>query len=86
MGPRPAEECSLVLSSRRTVRPASVLSWAWRQAALVVLTLLCLLPVAQAQTQMLEGGTVKGQHGDWQIVCKAPPPGARTKCVRSCRA
>ena len=22
-------------------------------------------------------GTVKGQYGDWQIVCKAPPPGAK---------
>jgi invasion protein IalB len=79
MGPRPAEECSLVLSSLRTARPASVLSWAWRQPALVVLALLCLLPVAQAQNQMLEGGTVKGQHGDWQIVCKAPPPGAKNE-------
>ncbi len=24
-----------------------------------------------------EEGTVKGQHGDWQIVCKDPPPGAK---------
>lgn len=23
-------------------------------------------------------GTVKGQHGDWQIVCKDPPPGAKS--------
>ena len=22
-------------------------------------------------------GTVKGQFGDWQVVCKAPPPGAK---------
>lgn len=22
-------------------------------------------------------GTVKAQHGDWQIVCKPPPPGAK---------
>lgn len=29
---------------------------------------------AQAQS-----GTVKAQHGDWQIVCKAPPPGARNE-------
>lgn len=24
-----------------------------------------------------EEGTVKAQHGDWQIVCKDPPPGAK---------
>ena len=24
-------------------------------------------------------GTVKGQHGDWQIVCKDPPPGAKNE-------
>jgi invasion protein IalB len=24
-------------------------------------------------------GTIKGQFGDWQIVCKAPPPGAKNE-------
>lgn len=24
-------------------------------------------------------GTVKAQHGDWQIVCKDPPPGAKSE-------
>ena len=24
-------------------------------------------------------GAVKGQHGDWQIVCKPPPPGAKSE-------
>jgi invasion protein IalB len=24
-------------------------------------------------------GTVKAQHGDWQIVCKPPPPGAKSE-------
>ena len=24
-----------------------------------------------------EEGTVKAQHGDWQVVCKDPPPGAK---------
>jgi invasion protein IalB len=24
-----------------------------------------------------EGGSIKGQHGDWQVVCKPPPPGAK---------
>jgi invasion protein IalB len=26
-----------------------------------------------------EGGTIKAQHGDWQIVCKPPPPGAKNE-------
>ncbi|MEM7774593.1 MAG: invasion associated locus B family protein [Pseudomonadota bacterium] len=24
-------------------------------------------------------GTVKAQHGDWQVVCKAPPPGSKSE-------
>ena len=24
-------------------------------------------------------GVVRGQHGDWQVVCKPPPPGAKTE-------
>ncbi len=31
------------------------------------------LPSARAA----EEGTVKAQHGDWQVVCKDPPPGAK---------
>ena len=34
------------------------------------------LAVAQ---QAPEGGTVKAQHGDWQVVCKPPPPGAKNE-------
>lgn len=26
-----------------------------------------------------EDGTVKAQHGDWQVVCKPPPAGAKTE-------
>ncbi len=32
---------------------------------------------APGAPQNPEGGTVKAQHGDWQLVCKAPPPGAK---------
>ena len=32
--------------------------------------------LAQAPPPTPEGGTIKAQHGDWQIVCKPPPPGA----------
>jgi invasion protein IalB len=33
----------------------------------------------QAPVQTPEGGTVKAQHGDWQVVCKPPPPGAKNE-------
>lgn len=26
-----------------------------------------------------DGGTVKAQHGDWQVVCRPPPPGAKNE-------
>jgi invasion protein IalB len=31
----------------------------------------------QAQAVDAPEGTVKSQHGDWQVVCKDPPPGAK---------
>lgn len=34
---------------------------------------------ALAQAPTPEGGTVKAQHGDWQVVCKPPPPGAKSE-------
>jgi invasion protein IalB len=34
---------------------------------------------AQVEAQILEGATVKAQHGDWQVVCRPPPPGARNE-------
>lgn len=55
--------------------------------SLAAFTLACMVLVAgicgafgaaQAQTPASpEGGTVKAQHGDWQVVCRPPPPGAR---------
>jgi invasion protein IalB len=33
----------------------------------------------QAQALSPEGGTIKAQHGDWQVVCKAPPPGSKNE-------
>ena len=32
---------------------------------------------AAGAPQNPEGGVVRGQHGDWQLVCKPPPPGAK---------
>ena len=31
----------------------------------------------RAQDTKAPEGAVKAQHGDWQVVCKAPPPGAK---------
>ena len=36
-------------------------------------------PAAPVAAQTPEGGTVKAQHGDWQVVCKPPPPGAKNE-------
>lgn len=32
---------------------------------------------AQEPTTQAPEGAVKAQHGDWQVVCKAPPPGSK---------
>lgn len=41
----------------------------------------CALTIAALQLfgdpSYAQEGTVKAQHGDWQIVCKDPPPGAK---------
>jgi len=37
------------------------------------------LAAAPALAQAPEGGTVKAQHGDWQVVCKPPPAGAKNE-------
>jgi invasion protein IalB len=74
----PAEELGLVLCTIHNFCSARRWGSAGRHPALALLALLA-LPAVVAQAQTLEGGTVKGQYGDWQIVCKAPPPGARNE-------
>ncbi len=32
-----------------------------------------------------QDGTVRAQHGDWQVVCKPPPPGAKNEACALCR-
>jgi invasion protein IalB len=50
----------------------------WRPAILVLVGALATFASALAQSPPTpEGGTVKAQHGDWQVVCKPPPPGAK---------
>jgi len=47
-------------------------------AAAMAVALAAMQPAgAQAPGLTPEGGTVKAQHGDWQVVCKPPPPGAK---------
>jgi len=48
-----------------------------RHAALLVLALGAV--AAALQPAAAQEGTVKAQHGDWQIVCKDPPPGAKSE-------
>ena len=47
--------------------------------AAILVTAVASSAVAQTQTSANRGniqGTVRAQHGDWQIVCKPPPPGS----------
>jgi invasion protein IalB len=66
--------CRRALISAGARRPTG----AWRVAAFAIAaaSIACAAPAA-AQTP--EGGTVKAQHGDWQVVCKPPPPGAKNE-------
>lgn len=52
------------------VRP---LRWPSRLHVLSAAACILALPPAAAA----QDGTVKAQHGDWQVVCKQPPPGAK---------
>ena len=50
-----------------------------RRLAAAVLLLLAGTMAAAAQLGPGQEGTVKAQHGDWQIVCRPPPPGAKNE-------
>ena len=71
--PAAPEENSLVITFVCSCRCAGVA----RPAALAILLLS--LWAAPAHTQILDRGTVKARHGDWQVECRAPPPGARNE-------
>lgn len=62
----------------------------WRTVlAVIALSVGCLIGSGAAPAQQKgaprdaslspEGGAVKAQHGDWQVVCKPPPPGAKNE-------
>jgi invasion protein IalB len=46
---------------------------------LPLVAIAALLFVMAPHRAMAQEGTVKAQHGDWQIVCKPPPPGAKNE-------
>ncbi|MEQ1694310.1 MAG: invasion associated locus B family protein [Hyphomicrobiaceae bacterium] len=66
--PQPLTGHSLAARLRTTVKGICLLP-------LIVMILASLAPGAHAA----EEGTVKAQHGDWQVVCKDPPPGAKAE-------
>lgn len=55
------------------------IGWQHRALLLAFAVVLAWLPLTHGFAQGLEGGTVRAQHGDWQIVCKPPPPGAKNE-------
>ncbi len=61
-------------------RGASAVCRRIRLALLAGLALTCPVVATNAQ-QMQPGqdGNVRGQHGDWQIVCKPPPAGSKNE-------
>lgn len=48
-------------------------------AALHAAIIASLILVQPAQAQRPVDGDVVAQHGDWQVVCKPPPPGSKNK-------
>jgi invasion protein IalB len=69
----------LVPSTLRTLHLVFAAWGAGLSAALGLIVLLSAAAPALGQPQTPEGGTVKAQHGDWQVVCKPPPPGAKNE-------
>ena len=70
-------------SNNRPARPRqtrlghATRSPASRMSAPVLACILAAAWVASAHPARAEEGTVKAQHGDWQVVCKPPPAGAK---------
>jgi invasion protein IalB len=67
---------------RRSLRAFRLIAQGRGMLAGAIVACLALLATATARAQAPptpEGGTIKAQHGDWQIVCKPPPPGAKNE-------
>ena len=55
-----------------------VRAWMWARPALWLSVLLASITLAGGvQAQKNVDGRVKAQFGDWQVVCKNPPPGSK---------
>lgn len=55
---------------------ASFRAYSWRTLPVAAALLVLALALPATAVEAPEG-TVKAQHGDWQVVCKDPPPGAK---------
>lgn len=78
---RPQEHCVHDIEPADRAAPRSASHFFARTACSPVAQIalaLCLLAFAAFPAAAQEG-TVKAQHGDWQIVCKDPPPGAKNE-------
>ena len=62
-----------------TVRWLSKTGAAALSIALAGFAVSCAGARAQTQPVAAQDNTVRAQHGDWQVVCKAPPPGAKSE-------
>jgi invasion protein IalB len=58
-------------------QPAQALSFRLAQLARAAVLACVVIIAVVGQAHAAEDGTVKAQHGDWQVVCKDPPPGAK---------
>ena len=67
----PADAAARCSASQLIARAAP--KYAAQFALFLVLFAIAAFPAAAQE------GTVKAQHGDWQIVCKDPPPGAKNE-------
>lgn len=82
--PRPAlaRPIARQTSSAADVRPLSKRARAPAPGLAALVSFCALLAcgltasTARAQDTKAPEGAVKAQHGDWQVVCKAPPPGS----------
>ena len=54
-----------------------LLSCGFKSAARLGLLMIVWAAPFHDDAKAAEEGTVKSQHGDWQVVCKDPPPGAK---------
>lgn len=55
-------------------------AWTYMLVCLTAaMCLLCIFQTDAAYAQRPLDGDVIAQHGDWQVVCKPPPPGSRNK-------